>query len=189
MHGHRLLMRRRGQSLVEFALVAPVLVLLVFGTIDFGRLIYTSVTIDQAVNEGARVAVRDSATRPTNADVERAVRSKAADVILANPCPNGPLDTARVPPGNVGWIFITEPSPPATRESLTALVSAGIHDAPGGQPAGPGPGGSCSDINTAVGHVPLQVTVWYSFVPYTPFVRSLTGPIVLRAAAIYRTEY
>lgn len=182
-------MGRRGQSLVEFALIAPVLLLLIFGTIDFGRLIYTSVTINQAVNEGARVAIRDSATRPTNADVERAVRSKAADVKLANPCPNGPLDTTRVPPGNTGWIFITEPSAAASRESLTALVAAGIFDAPGGQPAGPGPGPGCSDINTAVGHVPLQVTVWYSFVPYTPFIRGLTGPIVLRAAVIYRTEY
>ena len=181
-------MRQRAQSLVEFALVAPVLLLLVFGIIDLGRVIYVSVTIDQAANEGARVAIRDSGTRPSNADVEAAVRSKATDIVLANPCPNGPLDPSLRPPGNTGWIFITEPSAPATRETLASLVGSGTFDAPGGQASGAGPR-TCSDIHPATGHVPLQVTIWYNFTPYTPFIRHLTGPIILKSAAIYRTEY
>lgn len=48
--------RHRGQSLVEFALVLPVIFALIFGVIDGGRLVYSMVTLDYAVNEGARLA-------------------------------------------------------------------------------------------------------------------------------------
>ena len=46
----------RGQSLVEFALVFPIFILLVFGLIDMGRYAYVNSTISQAAREGARVA-------------------------------------------------------------------------------------------------------------------------------------
>jgi Flp pilus assembly protein TadG len=45
-----------GQSLVEFALVLPLLVLLLFGIIDFGRIIHAYLTIDHAGREAARAA-------------------------------------------------------------------------------------------------------------------------------------
>ncbi|MEX0710415.1 MAG: TadE family protein [Chloroflexota bacterium] len=48
--------RQRGQSLVEFALVFPIFILLVFGLIDMGRYAYVNSTISQAAREGARVA-------------------------------------------------------------------------------------------------------------------------------------
>lgn len=47
--------RSRGQSLVEFALVFPIFVLLVFGLIDLGRFAYLNSTISQAAREAARV--------------------------------------------------------------------------------------------------------------------------------------
>lgn len=47
---------RRGQNLVEFALVLPIFLLLVFGMIDVGRLVYMNSTLSQAAREGARVA-------------------------------------------------------------------------------------------------------------------------------------
>ena len=40
--------RIRGQSVVEFALVLPILLLLLAATIDFGRLFYTYVAVDNA---------------------------------------------------------------------------------------------------------------------------------------------
>ena len=43
----------RAQALVEFAIVLPVLLLLVGGAIDFGRLFYTRVSIENAAKEGA----------------------------------------------------------------------------------------------------------------------------------------
>ncbi len=46
-----------GQSLVEFALVVPVLILLVMGIIEFGWLFNAQLTLTSAAREGARVAV------------------------------------------------------------------------------------------------------------------------------------
>ena len=45
----------RGAVAVEFALLLPLLVLLIFGMIDFGRAINAQITITQAAREGARV--------------------------------------------------------------------------------------------------------------------------------------
>ncbi|MDO8484629.1 MAG: TadE/TadG family type IV pilus assembly protein [Candidatus Limnocylindrales bacterium] len=45
-----------GQTLVEFALVLPLFLLLVFGLIDMGRLVYMNSTISQAAREATRVA-------------------------------------------------------------------------------------------------------------------------------------
>jgi hypothetical protein len=43
-----------GQSLVEFALVLPLFVLLIAGIFDIGRAFYSSITITNATREGAR---------------------------------------------------------------------------------------------------------------------------------------
>lgn len=55
------MMRRRrhdeesGQSLVEFAMVLPMLLLILFAVIDFGRILQAHVSLTNAVREGARV--------------------------------------------------------------------------------------------------------------------------------------
>ena len=49
----------RGQSLVEFGLVLPIFLLLVFGIIDFGRAVFAFSTLNSAAREAARVAVVD----------------------------------------------------------------------------------------------------------------------------------
>jgi len=175
---------QRSQSMVEFALVIPVMLLLLFGIVDFGRIVYTYVTLNQAVNEGARTAIRDSPLLPTNVDVENSVKSHAVDVVLANPCPNGPI-TSAAPPSNQGWIYITEPNPASTPE----VLSPALLDAPGGQMWGYSTG-SCSATNPAHDHSPLQVTIRYNFVPITPLIRQITANgIIISAAATYRTEY
>jgi hypothetical protein len=46
--------RDRGASLVEFALIAPILFLLLFGTIEFGRAVATFNSVNTAAREGAR---------------------------------------------------------------------------------------------------------------------------------------
>jgi hypothetical protein len=48
---------RRGQAMVEFALVAPVLFLLLFGIIEGGRFILYYETLNNATREGARYAI------------------------------------------------------------------------------------------------------------------------------------
>ncbi len=47
---------QHGQGLLEFAFVMPVFLLLVFGIIDGGRLVYLNSTLSQAAREGARTA-------------------------------------------------------------------------------------------------------------------------------------
>jgi Flp pilus assembly protein TadG len=56
---------------VEFALIAPLLFLLVFGIIDFGLGLSASVTVNNAAREGARLAAVD----PDPARVDAAVRA------------------------------------------------------------------------------------------------------------------
>ena len=47
---------QRGQSLVEFALVLPILLILVLGIVDFGMGLRAYVTLTNATREGARFA-------------------------------------------------------------------------------------------------------------------------------------
>jgi len=47
--------RSRGQALVEFALVIPMFLLLIFGIVDIGRYVYTNNALNQAAREAARV--------------------------------------------------------------------------------------------------------------------------------------
>lgn len=186
-------MRRaqRSQAIVEFAIVAPILLLLIFGIVDFGRVIYVYVTLNQAVNEGARAAVIATAPLPTDADVEAAVKIHAVDVALANPCPNGPIEST-APPANSGWVYITEPGSPASVEQLSAT----LFNAPGGQVAAGAAQSTtdatltCSAIDPINGHRPIEVTIVYNFVPFTPLIRQFTSNrIIITASAVYKTEY
>lgn len=47
----------RGQSLTEFALILPVLLLVIFGVLDFGRAIYAYNAVSNAAREGGRTAI------------------------------------------------------------------------------------------------------------------------------------
>jgi hypothetical protein len=52
--------RSAGQSLVEFALILPIFVLLMLAVFDFGRGIYTYNGLSEAAREIARTAIVDS---------------------------------------------------------------------------------------------------------------------------------
>lgn len=54
MRLRRLMRNEDGAAVVEFALVMPILALIIFGIIDFGRAFYTVNNIISAVREGAR---------------------------------------------------------------------------------------------------------------------------------------
>ncbi|HUK95840.1 MAG TPA: TadE/TadG family type IV pilus assembly protein [Gaiellaceae bacterium] len=74
----------KGQSLTEFALALPILVLLLFAVIQFGIVFNNYVTLTDATRAGARKgAVSRQATDPTGTTVS-AVRSSAADLNQAN---------------------------------------------------------------------------------------------------------
>lgn len=51
------LRRENGQTLVEFALIAPILFLLLLGIMELGRVIFAYNTISNAAREGARYGI------------------------------------------------------------------------------------------------------------------------------------
>jgi Flp pilus assembly protein TadG len=55
------MMRDRGQNLVEFALLLPLLLLFILGIVEFGVAVFAYSTIANAAREGARVGVVPSA--------------------------------------------------------------------------------------------------------------------------------
>jgi Flp pilus assembly protein TadG len=70
----------QGQTMTEFALVLPVLALILFAVIQFGIVFNNYVTLTDATRAGARKAAvsRDDPNR--DADVMAAVRSSASDL-------------------------------------------------------------------------------------------------------------
>jgi Flp pilus assembly protein TadG len=54
--------RRRGATLVEFAIVAPLLFLFIFAVIEFGRMVMVHQIITNAAREGARRGILEQTT-------------------------------------------------------------------------------------------------------------------------------
>ena len=70
---------RRGQSLVEFALVVPMLLLMVVGVIEFGRAWNVSQVVTDAARQGARKAAVLNAQGLSASDI----RDSVGDVVAA----------------------------------------------------------------------------------------------------------
>lgn len=93
--------KSRGQALVEFALVAPLFFLLLFGIVEAGRFIFYYEVLNNATRDGARYAIVNGASSlyrktgppapglvctpticdPTGLDVVQAVRKSAVGVV------------------------------------------------------------------------------------------------------------
>ena len=167
---YRLLLRRwaarrtrhrpLGQSLVELALVLPVLLLLFAGALDLGRIFYSQITIENAAKEGALEASRNptsfSNTEPCDATTNRVlclVLNEAkgsmyeiapSDVTLScspSPCPTsatiGDTVTVRV----AGHFSLITPGlaqilGPTVTLSASSVAQLGVEPDPG---AGPTP--------------------------------------------------
>ena len=106
--------KRRGAAVVEFAIVAPVFFLLVFGMIEYGRMVMVQQILTNASREGARAAVLDGAT---SSGVEEKVLNyltscsiNGADVDINPPNPasagygTGITVTVTVPFSQVSWL-------------------------------------------------------------------------------------
>lgn len=80
----RLRRNTSGQSLVEFAIVLPLLLLMFFGIFEFGRFYFTKLTLQHAVREATRFAITgNTLTDPTTGDpISRA--NSIVRVILEN---------------------------------------------------------------------------------------------------------
>jgi Flp pilus assembly protein TadG len=84
MHAKKLIKSERGQTMAEFAIVFPVLAVVLFGIFQFGVLFNNYLTITDAVRAGAReAAVARQSADPVGA-ATTAVRNSAADLNQTN---------------------------------------------------------------------------------------------------------
>ena len=63
----------RGAAAVEFAIVLPVLILLVFGAVEFGLLLYNQQVITNASREGARAGIVARTPRVSDSEISAVV--------------------------------------------------------------------------------------------------------------------
>ena len=91
----------RGQSVIEFALILPFLLLIVFGITEFGRALMTANILTQAAREGARVAA-------VGADSTDAV-DRVTDVLTAANVSVGTIDVAGPDANRVIEVTVTSP--------------------------------------------------------------------------------
>ncbi len=97
--------RESGQSLVEFALILPIFVLVLAGLFDLGRAVYAFNTISNASREAVRVAIVNQTTAVVEAEALKQAVSLGvapADISIAQrfapPIPCGPHCVPTVPP-------------------------------------------------------------------------------------------
>jgi len=86
----------RGAVMVEFAIVLPILIMLVMGIIEFGRAYNAQVSIQAAAREGARALALGGSASEVDALVRDAAPSVTIDSISQTPCPSSGEGQARV---------------------------------------------------------------------------------------------
>jgi Flp pilus assembly protein TadG len=148
--------RTRGQALVEFAFVFPLIVLLAFGFIDVGRAVFGYNTLTNAARQAARVAAVnqvDPAVGPWGCLANKPVQSAA----------------------NPSWTFRGCAVVAGAAAGVTAPDVSVAYAAP------PGTTLQCSS-SLSVGCI-VSVTVTADYVPLTPIAGSIIGPIQMSATS------
>lgn len=151
----RLRGRTTGQGLVEFALVFPIVVLILVAVFDAGRAVYAYSTIENAARVGARVAV-----------VNQLAASPGGDCDQSRPIEN---------PGVPHWSVKTCAANSAISLGIQASAVTVAYSAP------PGSSLVCSPA-LKVGCI-ASVTVTYAFTPATPLIGGLFGPIAMSSTS------
>ena len=98
--------RQRAQALVEFALIVPVLILILLGTVDAGRLIFAYNAVSNAAREGGRTAivnqtpdeVRQRAAEQTQQDVRQPAVRRVSQPESASSSATGTIPPPVQPP-------------------------------------------------------------------------------------------
>lgn len=79
----------RGAAAVEMALVTPLLLLMLFGIIDFGRMLNAQITLTEAAREGARAV---SLGHPAEPQVTAGTGDMGTVAVQATECPGDDTD-------------------------------------------------------------------------------------------------
>ncbi|HJP89362.1 MAG TPA: TadE/TadG family type IV pilus assembly protein [Candidatus Limnocylindrales bacterium] len=141
--------RSRGQSLVEFSLVFPIIVLLIVGFFEIGRAVFAYNMIANAARQGVRVATVNQLSDVTDCDATRPVEDPYE--------PHWSIRGCAIAAGTVIGI-------------KTANVSVAYAAPPGTTLA--------CDPTLHVGCI-ATVTVTYNFTIATPFINKLIGPFTM----------
>jgi Flp pilus assembly protein TadG len=167
----------RGQTLVEFALLLPIVLVTILFAVDVGRYVYTYSAISAAVREGARL-VATSASLDTDcyaiAMMERVGQgfplTMDPNSIVGNSDPNNPTGSLQPtnPPAGAGYIYIW----PAV-----ALSTPQESNCDGSQRGG----------SQTIRHIAVQAK--YNFVPFTPLVSQFTGGFFVKTISVVQVEY
>jgi Flp pilus assembly protein TadG len=168
---------QRSQALVEFSMVAPLFLIVMFVAIDIGRLLYAYSAISSAARDGARTASLQVSLYSDCAIIQEVelvgqgfpVRMDP-NSLVGNSDPNnpgGPLQPS-VPPPNVGyayiWPAVATANPPDTNCNTSTPRA----------------------ISQTVKHVAVEVQ--YHFMPLTPFVFGLANNIIVKTVSVVTTE-
>ena len=104
----------RGQSLVEFALLLPIMLLIFMMVLDLGRAFYYYSVIHNAAREGARYGIVHYHNVSTSAALETSIIVKAkelvvgidpADLMVAPTVPDYPIETGDILEVEVEYSF------------------------------------------------------------------------------------
>lgn len=172
--------RQRGQSLVEFALVAPLLLLVIFGTIEFSFLYQTANTVNFAAREGARVG---AVLGPTDAGAD----SKIIQVIFAATSGGAALLFSQI---QMIEIFKSNENGavPAPLASCTQQANEDVYDGQGN--VCPGTLGWPPSVRNATfnaaDYLGVRITFAYSWV--TSFVSAAQGQFKMTSISIQLIE-
>ncbi len=152
-----------GQSLVEFALVFPIFIVMLFGLIDGARFVYSDSVLSQAAREGARLAA-----------VEAGWIGKTSTGCGSA---GGPVCPASV-------AVLEQDIRVAVNRMVVGLATLStVHircDNAGNEPTGAWTGVSCT--NRDIGDV-VSIRVQFTYQPLTPVVGSLLGAVARTASA------
>jgi Flp pilus assembly protein TadG len=137
--------RQRGQSVVELALILPMLLFIVLGTLDLGRLFISYDSVLNAAHEGAFYAAYNPSLLPAGVVSQAAAQDPGLGLTASNvtvTCYNGVTTTAKncsaVLTGDTVSVVVTYPFRPFTAMiadipgigstfTITATVKAGIY--------------------------------------------------------------
>jgi Flp pilus assembly protein TadG len=88
--------RDRGAAAVEFALLLPVLLLVVFGLVDLGRALNAQITLTQAAREGVRLAALSESNVVSRTQAAATGLSGVTVTVTSCPSGSGPTSDATV---------------------------------------------------------------------------------------------
>jgi Flp pilus assembly protein TadG len=178
--------RKRGQTMVEMAMVAPIFFVLLTAVFDFGRAAYTWSVLGAAAREGGRVSVVNGpgALLPTDDTVINAAKNFGFGLALsgavngASTCTHGRTTSPLTPApstANTGYIYI--------------VPASGTANSPAG--GGGAQGAGCNAVvRVGPDATALKVVIVYKFVPFTPFANQfMNNGLTFTASSVMYTEY